>query len=82
MTIIEAASTVLQSAPKGMSVQEIYEKIIEQILYIFKAQNPVNVLNIQIRRHCQGLDFPTASRVKKFYISGKKGKKAAVFTFI
>lgn len=75
MTIIEAIKEVLKNQPSGLSSADIYQKIIEQHLYQFKAKNPVGVVNGEIRRHCVGLDFPTAYPVKHFIIVGKDGKK-------
>ena len=75
MTIIEAIKEVLKSEPKGLSSAEIYQRIIDQNLYQFGAKNPVGVVNGEIRRHCIGLDFPTAYPVKHFAIAGKEGKK-------
>ena len=79
MTIIEAIKEVLNSEPQGLSSAEIYQRIIERNLYQFGAKNPVGVVNGEIRRHCVGLDFPTAYPVKHFAIAGKTGKK---LTFI
>ena len=75
MTIIEAIKEVLKSNPQGLSSAEIYQLIIEKNLYQFGAKNPIGVVNGEIRRHCIGLDFPTASPVKHFAIAGKDGKK-------
>ena len=44
-------------------------------MYIFGAENPVGVVNAQLRRRCAGLDFPTAYPVKFFEIAGYEGKK-------
>ena len=44
-------------------------------LYSFKAENPYAIVNGMVRRHCFGLDFPTASPHKYFKIShNDKGK--------
>ena len=75
MTIIEAIKEVLKFEPKGLYSVEIYQRIIDQNLYQFGAKNPVGVVNGEIRRHCIGLDFPTAYPVKHFAIAGKEGKK-------
>lgn len=68
MTIIQAIKTILNEHQSGLGVDEIYERIIQQGLYNFAAKNPKGVVNGEIRRHCLGLDFPTASPVKHFYI--------------
>lgn len=75
MTILEALKIVLGQYPKGLTNREVYEEIIKQDLYEFPAKKPENVVNGIIRRHCYGLDFPTASPVKYFKIIGYKGKK-------
>ena len=75
MTIIEAVRTVLQKSKAGMTSKEIYQAIVEQNLYVFPAKNPAAVVNSIIRRHCAGLNFPTASLVKYFTIEKCVGKK-------
>ena len=75
MTIIEAIKEVLAGQPQGLTVDAIYNEICNQGLYKFSAQNPKNVINVEIRRHCYGLEFPTASPLKHFHIIGTKGKK-------
>ena len=75
MTIIEAIKEVLKNEPLGLSSAEIYQQIIDRNLYRFGAKNPIGVVNGEIRRHCVGLDFPTAYPVKHFAVVGKDGKK-------
>ena len=75
MTIIESIKEVLCSNEQGLSAAEIYTQIIDKKLYQFRAKNPISVVNGEIRRHCDGLDFPTASPIKHFKISGFDGKK-------
>lgn len=75
MTIIEAIKEVLHEHPSGLMVDEIYKEICNKNLYIFGAKNPKDVVNGEIRRHCYGLDFPTASPIKHFYIFRMNGKK-------
>ncbi len=52
-----------------MTAEAVYQSIVEQHLYKFNADKPSHVVRSQIRRHCHGLDFPTASPVKIFEIS-------------
>ena len=73
LRIIDAVVIVLNENG-SLTSKEAYEKIIEKGLYNFGAKNPVNVVNSEIRCHCEGLDFPSASPVKYFKITGKKGK--------
>lgn len=75
MTILEAIKQVLSDCNEGLTSREVYDEIIHQELYNFGAQQPVAVVNSQIRRRCVGLDFPTAFPVKVFEIVGYKGKK-------
>lgn len=75
MTIVEALKIVLNQHPNGLTNKDAYEEIIKQKLYEFPAQKPESVVNGIIRRHCYGLNFPTANPVKYFEIVGYKGKK-------
>lgn len=75
MTIVESIKCVLQQNNAGLTAKQIYDEIIHQKLYSFAAQNPVAVVNGQLRRRCVGLDFPTAYRIKSFEIAGYEGKK-------
>ena len=75
MTIVEALKMVLAKYPEGLTNKEAYEKIIDEKLYDFPAKDPSHVVNGIIRRHCYGLDFPTAHPIKYFKIVGHKGKK-------
>ena len=75
MTIVESIKYVLQQNKEGMTSKQIYDEIIRQGLYSFGAENPVGVVNAQLRRRCKGLDFPTAYPIKSFEIAGYDGKK-------
>ena len=75
MTIVDAIKTVLSESSEGLTSKEIYNLIVEKKLYSFGAQNPAGVVNAQIRRRCEGLDFPSAFPTKIFCIVGYKGKK-------
>lgn len=70
-TIILAIKDVMESHGKPMTVQQVYEAIVARNLYSFKASQPAHVVRSQIRRHCLGLDFPTASDLKHFTMRGK-----------
>jgi restriction system protein len=67
-TIKEAVILVLKEEGKALSSKAIYNKIIEKDYYRFRAENPPNIVLTLIRRHCQGLDFPSASSKKYFQI--------------
>jgi len=76
MTIVEAVKEILEHSQVGMTSQEIHREIVQNHLYEFPAKDPVAVVNSTIRRHCAGLDFPTASPIKHFAIEKYIGKKA------
>lgn len=78
LTIIEAALTVLKKGEKTQSVQEIYNGIVENSLYVFHAQNPLSVLRSELRSHSIGIDFPTASKHKYFLYDETNGKFSAL----
>lgn len=54
MTIIEAALTVLKSANKPLSKDEIYDAICNDNLFEFRAQDPKSILNAQLRKNTLG----------------------------
>jgi len=71
-TIAQAILEVMLAEGKPMTVSEIYDAIIGSRLYSFKADEPVQVVRSQIRRHCLGVDFPTSSKTKYFGIQNGK----------
>lgn len=75
MTILEAIKMVLRDSNREMCTEEIYQEILKQGLYVFGAKDPKNVVNGNIRRHCIGLEFPTAHPVKYFEIIRRERKK-------
>lgn len=75
MTIVESIKCILQQNNNGLTAKQIYDEIIRQDLYSFGAQNPVSVVNGELRRRCIGLDFPTSYPIKAFEIAGYEGKK-------
>jgi restriction system protein len=77
-TIIDAALEVLKSVETSMSVQEIYQEIIDRALYVFHAQDPLSVLRVELRKHSTGIDFPTASKKKYFIYDETNGKYSAL----
>jgi restriction system protein len=66
LTIKEAIFKVLNNSKVPLSSKSIYDSIIEHDYYRFKAENPPYIVRSLIRRHCQGLDFPSSS-TKKYY---------------
>jgi len=73
LTIKQAVIKVLKDEGKPLSVKEIYSKILEKDYYRFKAENPLHIVHVEIRRHCKGIDFPTAHPKKIFQLL-KDGK--------
>ena len=73
-TITEAALEVLKLTGGTMSIQEVYQEIVDKSLYTFHAQKPLSVLRGEIRRHSVGIDFPTASKNKYFVYDETNGK--------
>jgi restriction system protein len=67
-TIREAVIEALHRKAKPLSAKDIYSFIIENDLYRFNAAEPSNIVKIEIRRHCEGVDFPTAKPDKYFQI--------------
>lgn len=65
-TIKDAITKVLKNSNIPLSIKVIYENIISNDYYQFNAQDPLSVVRIELRRHTQGVDFPTASK-KKYY---------------
>ncbi|KAA8764438.1 MULTISPECIES: restriction endonuclease [Burkholderia] len=70
MTIVEAIKKVMLAAARPLSSREAFEAIVTQGLYQFQAKDPQHVVLMQIRRHCVGIDFPTASPTKHFKLHG------------
>lgn len=71
MTIVEAIKLVIVDSKKPLTVKQIYDQIVKKSLYQFGAKNPIGVVAGQVRRHCLGIDFPTANPVKHFKLVGK-----------
>ena len=67
-TIREAVVEALKRSGKPLTAKDIYSIIIEQDLYRFNALNPESIVKVEIRRHCEGLDFPSAKPIKFFKI--------------
>lgn len=67
-TICDAIKEVLKDEKEGLTYLEIYSRIEERKLYEFGAKFPQAVVHGEIRRHCEDLEFPSASLVKFFKI--------------
>jgi restriction system protein len=71
VTIIEAIKAVMLQRGSPMTAREAYDAIVSQNLYEFHAQNPAHVVQQQIRRYSEGIDFPTAESTKHFKLVGE-----------
>ncbi len=77
MTVVEAIKAVLSPSLDSMTAQEIYTLVCERGLYQFAAKAPPHIVLSALRRHCQGLDFPTSSPIKRFQIDPLKHGKTS-----
>lgn len=74
MTILEAIKAVLSKESNGLTCKEITDRILSEKLYTFNTPDPNSIVRHSLRKHCQGLSFPSAHPVKHFYIaSGSRG---------
>ncbi|MDO6835291.1 restriction endonuclease [Pseudoalteromonas carrageenovora] len=71
MRIIDAIEHVLKAHNRPMTHMEIYDAIVQKRLFSFGAKDPSSVVRSKLRKHCLGLDFPSASPVKLFVISNE-----------
>jgi restriction system protein len=71
MTITEAIKEVMLATGTPMTAREAYNGIVAANLYEFHADNPEHIVRSQIRRHCRGLDFPSAAPTKHFKLVGE-----------
>lgn len=67
-TICDAIKEVLKDEEQGLTYKDIYQRIVARKLYEFGAKSPQAVVHGEIRRHCDNLEFPSASPVKYFKI--------------
>lgn len=67
-TIIDAITKVLIDSNIPLSIKIVYDRIVANDYYQFNAQDPLSVVRLELRRHSQGVDFPTASKKKYFQI--------------
>ena len=65
-TIREAAIEALKRSGKPLTTKDIFNFIIENDLYRFNAERPEDIVKVEIRRHCIGIEFPTAKKTNIF----------------
>ncbi|HGO5293565.1 restriction endonuclease [Photobacterium leiognathi subsp. mandapamensis] len=66
MTITDAITKVLSEASGPLGHGEIYRRIVSGSYYSFGAKDPISVVRSKLRKHCYGIDFPSASPKKLF----------------
>ena len=49
--IHQVAAEVIQQHGRPMTAQEVYQTMVDEKLYEFKAKNPATVVRSQLRRH-------------------------------
>lgn len=70
VTIVGAIKKVLaDSGP--LTVDDVYDRILQRGLYVFGAADPKAVVRGMLRKHTIGLDFPSASPIKYFRLVGE-----------
>lgn len=66
LTIKEAVIHVLETTQHGLTVEEIYNKIIESGLYTFGAQSPKNVVRNVIEYACENSNYRIRTSTPSF----------------
>lgn len=72
-TIVESIKKVLNQSTTPLSAHQIYDAIDKSKLYKFNTKDPLGVVRQQVRRHCEGLFFPSAMP-NKYFFQAEKGK--------
>lgn len=76
LTIREAIIRVLENERNGMTAEQIYNKIIADGLYSFGAQNPQNVVRVELERACEKTNYTVRASKKYFrFERNQKGDK-------
>lgn len=80
MTITDAITKVLTESKEPLGHKEIFKRIISQSYYSFGAKDPQSVVRSKIRKHCFGIDFPSASPKKLFIqVNGQVSSRNALY---
>ena len=72
MTITDAIVKVLTENVEGLTVKEIYQKILENRYYEFGAKDPIGVVSVQLKRFCEGTNISNPS-ILKLFVSFQQG---------
>jgi restriction system protein len=67
-TVKEAIIAALKKVNRPLSSNDIYDTIMEHDFYRFRAERPPHIVLSELRRHCVGLDYPSASAKKHYQI--------------
>lgn len=79
MTIVGAIQKVLSQAGRALTHKEIYDCIITSGYYEFGAKDPISIVRNKLRKHCVGVDFPSASPRKLFAIAKQENISTASY---
>ena len=71
MTIYDAVMKVLENEEEGLTLEQIYDKIMKNNYYEFDSKKPLDTLRKQIMRYCDDKTVSPASD-KKFFIFKQK----------
>lgn len=72
-TIVESIKKTLSNSRAPLTAQQIHDAIVKESLYQFNTKDSLGVVRQQIRRHCEGLSFPSAMP-NKYFFQLEKGK--------
>ena len=75
MTITDAIVKVLTENVEGLTVKEIYGKILENKYYEFGAKDPMGVVSVQLKRFCEGAKISNPSLIRCFSVEQKGQEK-------
>lgn len=73
-TIEDAIVQVLKRHPDGLTPKEIYDKIVEQKLYHFHAEEPVSVVDHTLRKSLIGVNIEITKKEEKLFKETADGK--------
>lgn len=71
-TIKQAIIEALKIRNQPSSPKEIFDVIVTQNLYHFKAKNPTSLVSSEIRSYCEGVSLKTSKSPKLFRQTGDK----------
>ena len=57
MTVLEAIRQLLQESPEGLTCRELTEQILDRKMYSFNTPTPNSIVNHELMKHCEGLNF-------------------------